>query len=132
MLQIPSLIPENPERRFFPVELQPSMPWKTHLSTEDDKAPNLELALGAETPPLSLGIEPLLISKVDQKVNEERIVEEEAGGSKAEDDVSASLSLSLSFPFPEKDLNKPAAKTEQLVAQRKRVNSMQLLFGSEL
>ncbi|KAL8534784.1 hypothetical protein ACS0TY_010715 [Phlomoides rotata] len=116
MNHVPS---ENPERRFFPVELPPpateSMPWKTHLLAEDDKAPNLELALGAETPPLTLGIEPLLINKVDQKVNEERILEEEAGGSKAEDDVSASLSLSLAFPFPEKDLNsKPAPKLSSL------------------
>lgn len=142
---VETLIPkcyENAERRFFPVESQPvkgiplsdgSMPWKMHLLEEDrlnDRAPNLELALGAERKPLTLGIEPLLVSKVDQKVHKAHIPEE--AGTKVEDDVSASLSLSLSFPFPEKELNtKPAPRTEQLVSQRKRVNtSSMLLFGN--
>ncbi|KAH6771025.1 hypothetical protein C2S52_015828, partial [Perilla frutescens var. hirtella] len=135
---------EHAERYFFPVQTQPvtglplplpdgSMPWKTHLLDEDrlnDRAPNLELALGAEIKPLSLGIEPLFVSKVEHKVHEEHILEE--AGKKAEDDVSASLSLSLSFPFPEEVDTKPSpTKAEQLMSQRKHVNtSSRLLFGN--
>ena len=126
------------ERFFFPVQSQPVtdstlpdryMPWKTRLLDDDrlsDKAPNLELALGGERKLLTLGIEPPLVSKIDHKVDEERILEE-ARRKKAEEDVSASLSLSLSFPFPEKDVD---AKSE-LPSQRKHVNttSSRLLFG---
>ncbi|KAL0358793.1 UNVERIFIED_CONTAM: hypothetical protein Sangu_0728700 [Sesamum angustifolium] len=106
--------------------------WKMHLLEPDrfnDRAPNLELALGAEIKPLSLGTRSVLVSKVDQTVNEEHIREE--ARSKADDDVSASLSLSLSFPFPEKELStKPAPKTEQLVSEREHVNTSMLLFGN--
>ncbi|KAL0452282.1 UNVERIFIED_CONTAM: hypothetical protein Slati_1206300 [Sesamum latifolium] len=141
--RVETLIPgfnEHAERRFFPIE-QPvkgiqsadgSTPWKMHLLEPDrlnDRAPNLELALGAEIKPLSLSTRSVLVSKVDQTVNEEHIREE--ARSKAEDDVSASLSLSLSFPFPENDLNaKPAPKTEQLVSEREHVNTSMLLFGN--
>ncbi|KAI3471318.1 hypothetical protein Pfo_027981 [Paulownia fortunei] len=140
---VETLIPkcnENAERRFFPIESQPvkgihladgSTPWKMPLLEQDrlnDRVPNLELALGAERKPPTLGIRPLLVSEVDQKVNEDHILEE--AGAKAEDDLSASLSLSLSFPFPEKELStKPAPKTEQLVSERGRVNTSMLLFG---
>ncbi|KAK4403774.1 hypothetical protein Sango_0746000 [Sesamum angolense] len=140
---VETLIPgrnEHAERRFFPIE-QPvkgiqsadgSTPWKMHLLEPDrfnDRAPNLELALGAEIKPLSLGTRSVLVSKVDQTVNEEHIREE--ARSKADDDVSASLSLSLSFPFPEKELStKPAPKTEQLVSEREHVNTSMLLFGN--
>ena len=108
------------------MQSQPPNPWKTHLLDDDglsDKAPNLELALGAERKPQSLGIEPLFLSKIDH----ERILEE-ARKKKAEEDVSASLSLSLSFPFPEKEVE---AKSEpQLMSQRKHVNtSSRFLFG---
>ncbi|XP_057774074.1 uncharacterized protein LOC130993263 isoform X2 [Salvia miltiorrhiza] len=129
------------ERYFFPVQSQPvkgstltdgSMPWKRHLLDDDrlsDKAPNLELALGAEIKPLTLGIEPLLVSKIDHKVHEERILEEARKKKKAEEDVSASLSLSLSFPFPEKEVD--ARSEQQLMSQRKHVNtSSRLLFGN--
>ncbi|KAL1550604.1 dentin sialophosphoprotein-like isoform X1 [Salvia divinorum] len=114
------------EKFFFPVQLQPPNPWKTHLLDDDglsDKAPNLELALGAERKPQSLGIEPLFVtSKIEHKVHEERILK------KAEEDVSASLSLSLSFPFPEKEVD--AKSEQQLLSQRKHVNSSsRLLFG---
>lgn len=134
---------EHAERYFFPVQSQPvkglplpngSMPWKTHLLDEDrlnDRAPNLELALGAERTPLTLGMEPpQLISKVEQKVQENHILEE--ARKKAEDDLSASLSLSLSFPFPEKEVDaRSSPKTEQLMSQRKHVNtSSRLLFGN--
>ncbi|KAL0403358.1 UNVERIFIED_CONTAM: hypothetical protein Sradi_1976600 [Sesamum radiatum] len=141
--RVETLIPgcnEHAERRFFPIE-QPvkgiqsadgSTPWKMHLLEPDrlnDRAPNLELALGAEIKPLSLSTRSVLVSKVDQTVNEEHIREE--ARSKAEDDVSASLSLSLSFPFPEKELSaKPAPKTEQLVSEREHVNTSMLLFGN--
>lgn len=130
------------EEYLFPVQSQPvkglplpladgSMPWKTHVLDDDrlsDKAPNLELALGAERKPLSLGIEPLLVGRIDHKVQEERI-HEEARKKKAEEDVSASLSLSLSFPFPEKEVE--AKSEQQLMSQRKHVNtSSRLLFGN--
>ncbi|KAK4436126.1 hypothetical protein Salat_0776300 [Sesamum alatum] len=131
---------EHAERLLFPIE-QPvkgiqsadgSTPWKMHLLEPDrlnDIAPNLELALGAEIKPLSLGTRSVLVSKVDQTVNEEHIREE--ARAKAEDDVSASLSLSLSFPFPETELStKPAPKTEQLVSDREHVNTSMLLFGN--
>ncbi|XP_011084637.1 uncharacterized protein LOC105166844 [Sesamum indicum] len=140
---VETLIPgfnEHAERRFFPIE-QPvkgvqsadgSTPWKMHQLEPDrlnDRAPNLELALGADIKPLSLGTRSVLVSKVDQTVNEEHIREE--ARSKTEDDVSASLSLSLSFPFPEKEFStKPAPKTEQLVSERERVNTSMLLFGN--
>lgn len=111
---------------FFPVKPEPakvSMPWKTHLPDDDrlsDRAPNLELALGAERKPLSL-----LFTQADHKLHEERILEE--ARKKAEEDVSASLSLSLSFPFPEKEVD---AKPEH-ISQRKHVNtSSRLLFGN--
>lgn len=119
---------------FFPVQPQPvkvSMPWKTHLPDDDrlsDRAPNLELALGAERMPLSLGIEPRLFSKVDHnKVHKERILEE---ARKKEEDVSASLSLSLSFPFPEKEVDAKPEQQQQLISQRKHVNTSRLLFGN--
>lgn len=119
---------------FFPVQPQPvkvSMPWKTHLPDDDrlsDRAPNLELALGAERKPPSLGIEPLLFTQAEHKLHEERILEE--ARKKAEEDVSASLSLSLSFPFPEKEVDaKP--EQQQHISQRKHVNtSSRLLFGN--
>ncbi|XP_042063889.1 uncharacterized protein LOC121807688 isoform X1 [Salvia splendens] len=126
------------ERFFFPVQSQPvtdstlpdgSIPWKTRLLDDDrlsDKAPNLELALGGERKLLTLGIESPLVSKIDHKVDEERILEE-TRRKKEEEDVSASLSLSLSFPFPEKD----GDARRELASQRKHVNttSSRLLFG---
>ncbi|PIN00364.1 hypothetical protein CDL12_27130 [Handroanthus impetiginosus] len=130
---------ENAERHFFPIESQPvkgicftegSLPWEMPLLEKDrlnDKAPNLELALGAERKPLTSSKRPVLVSKVDHKVNEEHVVEQ--GGAKEEDDVSASLSLSLSFPFPEKELSKPAPKVGQLMSERESVNTSMVLFG---
>ncbi|KAL3837937.1 hypothetical protein ACJIZ3_022528 [Penstemon smallii] len=129
---------EDFERRFFPME-QPlkgeqlvdrSMPWKIPPQQErlHDKAPNLELVLGAETKPLSQSIRPLQVGKSGININEEHIFNE--AGIKTEDDVSASLSLSLSFPFPENEQStKPAPKTEQLVSERERPNTSMLLFG---
>ncbi|KAG6426633.1 hypothetical protein SASPL_110860 [Salvia splendens] len=118
------------EKFFFPVQSQPPNPWKTHLLDDDglsDKAPNLELALGAERKPQSLGIEPLFLRKIDRKLHDERILEE-ARKKKAEEDVSASLSLSLSFPFPEKEVE--AKSEQQVLSQRKHVNtSSRFLFG---
>ncbi|CAA3027488.1 uncharacterized protein LOC111399148 isoform X3 [Olea europaea subsp. europaea] len=91
-----------PERYLFPVDphsmnglglVNKSMPWKIH--PEDDKVPDLELALGAERKPLPQGIPPFLVGKVEKKIKEEHHLLKAA--SKADDDASASLSLSLSF-----------------------------------
>ncbi|KAI3473060.1 hypothetical protein Pfo_030347 [Paulownia fortunei] len=99
---------ENAERHFFPMERQPvtsihlvdrSMPWKMHPVEQNrlhDRAPNLELALGAEIKPLTQG-RSFSVGKVDKKSNEEHIFHE--AGTNTEDDLSASLSLSLAFPF---------------------------------
>lgn len=139
---------DNTEMRFFPIEVQPeksgnlgerSMPWKMHLLEQDqlcDGTPNLDLALGADSCPRSLDVQPLLVNKVEQKVNEEHILKE--AGPKAEDDISATLSLSLSFPFPEKELSTEAApKTRRLLSERGHMNNnnnnsntSMLLFGN--
>ncbi|KAK6118468.1 hypothetical protein DH2020_047735 [Rehmannia glutinosa] len=145
-LQNQHLVPEcdeSAERHFFPTESKPveginfsvgSTPWKMHLLEQDrahDRAPDLELALGAERKSLTLAIQPLVGSKVEQKVKEEHVLEEAGTRAEDDDDVAASLSLSLSFPFPE-STKQPAPKTEQqLVPEGERVNATSmLLFGN--
>ncbi|KAK6129394.1 hypothetical protein DH2020_036870 [Rehmannia glutinosa] len=131
---------ESAERHFFPTESKPveginfavgSTPWKMHLLEQDrvhDRAPDLELALGAERKSLTLAIQPLVGSKVEQKVKEEHVLEEAGTRAEDDDDVAASLSLSLSFPFPE-STKQPAPKTEQqLVPERERVNATSMLL----
>ncbi|XP_073129827.1 protein PARALOG OF AIPP2-like isoform X2 [Henckelia pumila] len=133
---------ENAERRFFPMELHPvrgiqlfgrSMPRKPNpleLNQHHDRAPNLELALGAERKFLTSDIQPSIIRNVERKVVKEYI--HDARPIKADEDddeESASLSLSLSFPFPrEGQTSKPAQKTEQLVSQKDHVTTSLLLF----
>lgn len=105
----------NSERYFFPVALHSeeidinkaaqSIPWRSNCLVDDvvhDKAsPNLELALGAETKPLSQVVPGFLVGKEEKKTAQEHCLRE-GPSSKGEDDDddSASLSLSLSFPFP--------------------------------
>eukprot|EP00258_Populus_trichocarpa_P023393 XP_024439412.1 uncharacterized protein LOC7465630 isoform X3 [Populus trichocarpa] len=127
------------ERFFFPVDSHRvkdiwlpgnSMPWNS--SNDEDKVhdgiPNLELALGAETKSPNKGILPFfgLVEKNDnQNKPPDKVLNKEE-----DDGVSASLSLSLSFPFPDKEQTvKPVSKTEQLVPERRHVNTSLLLFG---
>jgi hypothetical protein len=106
------------------------MPWNS--SNDEDKVhdgiPNLELALGAETKSPNKGILPFfgLVEKNDnQNKPPDKVLNKEE-----DDGVSASLSLSLSFPFPDKEQTvKPVSKTEQLVPERRHVNTSLLLFG---
>ncbi|KAJ9185636.1 hypothetical protein P3X46_005242 [Hevea brasiliensis] len=128
------------ERYFFPVDSHRvkdfrlggnSMPWKEYSSNDEDQfrdgVPNLELALGAETKPQNKGILPFFVGMVGKNNTQNKTpdnVKEE------EDGISASLSLSLSFPFPEKEQTvKPVSKTEQLLHERRHVNTSLLLFG---
>lgn len=133
--------PGNAEMFFFPVNPRPvdnigsnnssSLPWKVHPLEEDqfrDRAPNLELALGAKTKPLMLGIPCFLSGKVEKKIIEENTLDNAATSANKED-VSASLSLSLSFPFPEKEQGSSASKPEQEVPRRRQANTSLLLFG---
>nr|GMC58059.1 uncharacterized protein LOC109179093 [Ipomoea batatas] len=128
--------PGNAEMFFFPVDPHPvdnnsSMPWKVHPLEEDqlrDKAPNLELALGAKTKPLMSGIPSFLSGKVEKKIIEEN-TSDNAAASANKEDVSASLSLSLSFPFPEKEQGTSASKPEQEDPRRRQANTSLLLFG---
>lgn len=99
---------ENGERHFFPAESRHFNDdgWKMNPFKQDrlhSRAPTLELALGAESEPSSLGIQPLLFGRADRRIIEEHVPDEAMTA--ADDDVSASLSLSLGFPFPRKGLD---------------------------
>lgn len=131
----------NAERYFFPVDpgsgkdvglVGKFIPWKMSPLEEDqlqDRAPNLELALGAETKALTQGTIPFLVGKGD-KMNVQDHCSHVAAAKGDEDEVSASLSLSLSFPFPDKEQTvKSLSKAEQLMPERRHVNSSLLLFG---
>uniref|UniRef100_A0A5B7AG95 PHD-type domain-containing protein n=1 Tax=Davidia involucrata TaxID=16924 RepID=A0A5B7AG95_DAVIN len=131
----------NAERYFFPVDPHSakcfnlgddSMSWKVFSPKDEDwlhdVAPNLELALGAETKLSKQGILPFLVREVDKKNDEDQPPEKLA--TKGEEDISASLSLSLSFPFPDKEqTEKPVSETEQLLPEGRHVNTSLLLFG---
>lgn len=134
------VIPEDSgtaERYFFPVDSHVKdfqlgsdpMPWKALSSKDEDQfhdgIPNLELALGAEKKPPNKGMLPFFVGSLDKNNNQDK--------GKAED-VSASLSLSLSFPFPDKEQQtvKPVPKTEQLLPERRRVDTSLFLFGGFL
>lgn len=139
----------NAERYFFPVGPHPeneigldgkkSIPWIGLSSVNEDRPPNLELALGgAETKQCKQGIPPFLVGKVEKRSNnhhEDQLPDKAAGAAattgEEEDDVSASLSLSLSFPFPDKDMpvQSVTTKEQQLLPERRHVNPSLLLFG---
>ncbi|XP_075495151.1 ASI1-immunoprecipitated protein 2-like isoform X3 [Primulina tabacum] len=104
---------ENAERRFFPVELHPvrgvqlvdrsmlQKPNPLEQNQHHDRAPNLELALGAERKSSTSDIQPSIIRNAERKVAKEYIHGERSiKADEDDDDESASLSLSLSFPFP--------------------------------
>lgn len=126
------------ERYFFPLEdfhlrENKSQAW---MMEEENRIPNLELALGAETKPTNQGILPLplFVGMVDHKQNslEEKNSSDTVKSKEEEDedDVSASLSLSLSFPFSDKEKGaETVSKTEQIRPERHRVNTSLLLFG---
>lgn len=134
------VIPEDlgtAERFFFPVDSHhvkvDSYASRRSFSTGNEERlhdgfPNLELALGAETKPQNKGILPFFVGLVDKKNNQDKPPDKAIDDK--EDDVSASLSLSLSFPIPDKEQPvKPVSKSEQLRAERHRVNTSLLLFG---
>ncbi|XP_027159396.1 uncharacterized protein LOC113760860 isoform X2 [Coffea eugenioides] len=131
----------NAERYFFPVDPEPGkdvglvgklMQWKMSRSEEDrlqDRAPNLELALGAESKPMTQGTPMFLVGKGGKKINQDHC-SSVAAAKGDEEDISASLSLSLSFPFPDKEQNmKSLSNSEQLMPERRRVNTSLLLYG---
>ncbi|CAI9087060.1 OLC1v1021029C2 [Oldenlandia corymbosa var. corymbosa] len=106
------------------------------IDLEEDIAPNLELALGAESktsPAL-----PFLVEKDDKKFTwhlsstpEQTATTKGRRGEEEENDVvSASLSLSLSFPFPEKE-EETTEKKPSLGSEAGNVNTSLLLFGLE-
>ncbi|XP_065852678.1 protein PARALOG OF AIPP2 isoform X2 [Euphorbia lathyris] len=113
------------ERYFFPVDSR-RVPWKEYSSKDEDKfhdgVPNLELALGAETKPPP----PLFVGMVEKNNNREN----KSGDKVTEKEEEASLSLSLSFPFEDKEQKvKAVSKKEQLLPERRHVNTSLLLFG---
>ncbi|KAL3521770.1 hypothetical protein ACH5RR_019919 [Cinchona calisaya] len=133
-------IKRNTERYFFAVDpdlgkdvglVGKFMPWKMSPSEQDqlqDRAPNLELALGAESKPMTQGTPAFSVGKEDRKIVQDHC-RNEAATKGDEDDVSASLSLSLSFPFPDVDqTRKSLSNSEQLMPERQRVNTSLLLF----
>lgn len=133
------VIPEDlgtRERYFFPVSSHVKdfrlgtngMPWK-ELS-KDDGVPNLELALGAETKPQNKGMLPFFVGMVDKKNNQDKPPDKVTD--KEEEDLSSALSLSLSFPFPDTEQPSAVSKTEQLLPDRRHVNTSLLLFGGVL
>uniref|UniRef100_A0A2P2M0K8 Zinc finger PHD-type domain-containing protein n=1 Tax=Rhizophora mucronata TaxID=61149 RepID=A0A2P2M0K8_RHIMU len=127
------------EKSFFPVDSNcakdfwvgnKSMAWKEPSSKDEDcshdGAPNLELALGAETKSSSRGNLPFFVRMVEKNHDWNKPLDKVAEEVE-EDGVSASLSLSLSFPFPDKEQTaKPVSKTE-LLPERHRVNTSLLL-----
>ncbi|XP_031257241.1 uncharacterized protein LOC116115221 isoform X3 [Pistacia vera] len=142
------VIPEDlgtTERYFFPVDSHVKdlqlgsnpMPWKALSSKDEDQFrdgfPNLELALGAEKKPPNKGMLPFFVGSVDKNNNQDKPPDKVTDKGK-EEDVSASLSLSLSFPFPDKEQQtvKPVPKTEQLLPERRHVNTSLFLFGGFL
>ncbi|XP_020534377.1 uncharacterized protein LOC105632478 isoform X2 [Jatropha curcas] len=130
------------ERYFFPVDSHRvkdfqlggnSMPWKEYSSNDEDQiheeVPNLELALGAETKPPNKGILPFFVGMVEKNNTQNKTPDKKVTDKEEEDGVSASLSLSLSFPFPDKEQTvKPVSKSEQLLPERRHVNTSLLLF----
>lgn len=140
------VIPEDlgtMERYFFPVDSHVKdlrynpMPWKAPSSKDEDQFrdgfPNLELALGAEKKPPNKGMLPFFVGSVDKNNKQDKPPDKVTDKGK-EEDVSASLSLSLSFPFPDKEQQtvKPVPKTEQLLPERRHVNTSLFLFGGFL
>ncbi|XP_044498759.1 uncharacterized protein LOC123220565 isoform X3 [Mangifera indica] len=142
------VIPEDlgtTERYFFPVDPHVKdfrlgsnhMTWKERTSKDEDQFhdgfPNLELALGAEKKPPNKRMLPFFVGSVDKNNNQDNPRDKLADTGK-EEDVSASLSLSLSFPFPDKEPQtvKPVVKTEQLLHERRRVDTSLFLFGGLL
>ncbi|KAA8533446.1 hypothetical protein F0562_031120 [Nyssa sinensis] len=138
-----TVIPENSgnaERYFFPVDPQAakrfsldenSMSWEAFSPKDEDQhhdvdvAPNLELALGAESKPSKQGILPFLVRRVDKKNDQDQPPEKLATKGE-EEDASASLSLSLSFPFPDREQTvNPVPETDP----ERHVNTSLLLFG---
>ncbi|XP_073306533.1 uncharacterized protein [Primulina huaijiensis] len=133
---------KNAERHFFPVELHhvrgielfggsmPREPNPLEQSQHHDRAPNLELALGAKKKSSTLDIQPSIIRNVERKVTKECIHDERSIKADEDDnEVSASLSLSLSFPFPKEErTTKPAQKSEQLASRKDHVTTSLLLF----
>lgn len=131
----------NAERYFFPVDPDPGkdvgmvakfIPRKMTPLAEDklrDRTPNLELALGADSKPMTQGTSMFLVGKEDRKIVQDNCLIE-AATEGDEDDISASLSLSLSFPFQDKEQAvKSLSNNEQLMPERQRVNASLLLFG---
>ncbi|KZV40935.1 hypothetical protein F511_05180 [Dorcoceras hygrometricum] len=126
---------ENAERRFFPMELQLvdiSMPRKLNTVEQDqphDRAPNLELALGAERKSSISDIQLSMIRNPERKVAKEYIHDRRLIIADEDDEELASLSLSLSFPFPkEEKTTKSVLKTEQLVSDKDHVTTSFPLF----
>lgn len=125
---------ETAEKHFFPVEShqiedhhQKTLPAKDE-DQYHDAVPNLELALGAETKLRKKSMIPFFMDLVDEKHNHSESSEKVIDG--VEDDETASLTLSLSFPFPEKQQSaKTVSKTEQLLPDRRHVNTSLILFG---
>jgi hypothetical protein len=96
-----------------------SIPYIGISSDDEDKPPNLELALGGETKSLR---------NSNQKVQPPDKTSEAADAASNDDvteDVSASLSLSLSFPFPDKD-----KAVQAVIPERRHLNPSLVLFGS--
>lgn len=131
----------NTERFFFPVRLHSeeidinkaaqSIPWRSDSLDDDgvhDKtAPNLELALGAETKPLVQGVPAFLVGKEEKKKTAQEHRSQGGASSKGEDDdESASLSLSLSFPFPGEEQRVRSMPNPQ----RQHANTWLLFAGS--
>lgn len=124
---------ETAEKHFFPVEYnQMGDHHLARLAKDEDQhhdaVPNLELALGAETKLQKKSMIPFFMDLVDEKHNYSESSEKAIDGE--EEDESAALTLSLSFPFPEKQqAAKTVSKTEQLLPDRRHVNTSLILFG---
>ncbi|XP_022148589.1 uncharacterized protein LOC111017216 isoform X4 [Momordica charantia] len=122
---------DTAEKHLFPVDSSHQIDLTLPAKDEDqyrDAVPNLELALGAETKLPKKSMIPFFMGLVDEKHNLSESSEKAIDGE--EDDDSTSLTLSLSFPFPDKQqTGKTVSKSEQLLPDRRHVNTSLLLFG---
>lgn len=93
---------EHAKRQVFPMEQ--SRPWEACSSEQNmlqDRLPDLELALGAESKQKTRAIQQVMVDKQERKITEEYILDEAA--LEEEDDVSSTLSLSLSYPLAKEE-----------------------------
>ncbi|XP_043694690.1 uncharacterized protein LOC122645453 isoform X2 [Telopea speciosissima] len=122
------MMPDNliaTEKHLFPMDFGPVQSGnEDQLGSED---PNLELALGPKQGRLAL-----FGKTITEKNNKNKHLETLT--KKKDDDengdTAASLALTLAFPFSEKEqIVRPVSRTEQLLPERRQVNSPWLLFG---